>query len=108
MRSLIICPSSITGHWRNEIQRYALSLNAVVYGGAAAGRELLEEQFEAYSVVIVSYKTAHNDRAVFAGRQWNYIVLDEGHYIKNASNKTTQSIKTFPAEHRLILSGTPI
>jgi TATA-binding protein-associated factor len=40
--------------------------------------------------------------------QFNYAVLDEGHIIKNAKTKITQSVKRIRAHHRLILSGTPI
>ena len=39
---------------------------------------------------------------------WNYMVLDEGHIIKNSKSKTTKAIKAINASHRLILSGTPI
>ncbi|CAB4066569.1 BTAF1 [Lepeophtheirus salmonis] len=40
--------------------------------------------------------------------KWNYIILDEGHIIKNAKAKTTIAIKSLSSNHRLILSGTPI
>jgi TATA-binding protein-associated factor len=34
--------------------------------------------------------------------------LDEGHIIKNSRSKITSSVKQLKAQHRLILSGTPI
>ena len=33
---------------------------------------------------------------------------NEGHIIKNAKSKVTTAVKQLKAEHRLILSGTPI
>ena len=37
----------------------------------------------------------------------DYVILDEGHKIKNPS-KTTKAIHGVAARHRIILSGTPI
>ena len=42
---------------------------------------------------------------------WDYVVIDEGHKIKNASSKTTKGchrICRSSSTHRLILTGTPI
>src|SRR5690606_35947605 len=41
-------------------------------------------------------------------RSFVYCVLDEGHMIKNSASQTTKACKQLVAEHRLILSGTPI
>lgn len=37
---------------------------------------------------------------------WDYVILDEGHKIKNPSNKTTKAAHATPARHRLIMTGT--
>jgi SNF2 family DNA or RNA helicase len=39
---------------------------------------------------------------------WLALILDEGQYIKNPSSQTAQVARALRAEHRLILSGTPI
>lgn len=56
---------------------------------------------------------------------WNYCILDEGHIIKNSKTKVsdvllsfcfyvvceskiTKAVKQLRANHRLILSGTPV
>lgn len=59
-------------------------------------------------LVITSYDTLRNDVDFLGGFTYDYCVLDEGHVIKNAKSKTTMAIKTIKANHRLILSGTPI
>lgn len=48
------------------------------------------------------------DITFFANIKWNYIILDEGHVIKNGKTRTSIAIKNLIASHRLILSGTPI
>ena len=59
-------------------------------------------------VLISSYEVVRNDLAFFSEFHWNYLILDEGHSIRNAKAKTTLAVKTLRANHRLILSGTPI
>ena len=59
-------------------------------------------------VLISSYEIVRNDLAFLAEFHWNYLILDEGHSIRNTKAKTTLAVKTLKANHRLILSGTPI
>src|SRR5207245_5262686 len=40
--------------------------------------------------------------------QWQAVILDEGQYIKNPSSQTAQVARALRANHRLVLSGTPI
>ena len=107
LMSLIVCPSSLTGHWKHETEHYT-ELKAVCYTGPLATRRRIQlDQLEA-QLVITSYDIVRADIDVFANMFWNYVVLDEGHIIKNSSTKIAQAIKQLTAEHRLVLSGTPI
>ena len=36
------------------------------------------------------------------------MILDEGHKIKNPSNKCSKGVHTVPARNRILLTGTPI
>ncbi|POV96247.1 hypothetical protein PSTT_15759 [Puccinia striiformis] len=61
-----------------------------------------------HDVVILSYDIVRNDIERLSKISWNYCILDEGHIIKNAKSKLSQAVKLLKANHRLILSGTPI
>lgn len=39
---------------------------------------------------------------------WNYVILDEGHIIKNPKTQRAQSLFEIPCVHRIVISGTPI
>lgn len=39
---------------------------------------------------------------------WNYVILDEGHIIKNPKTQRAQSLFEIPCAHRIVISGTPI
>lgn len=106
--SLIICPPSLTGHWEQELGQYAPFLNVVVYACGPTARVHLRPQMENADVIVTSYDVCRNDVDVLAAYQYNYCVLDEGHIIKNSASKLSKAVKRMRAEHRLILSGTPI
>lgn len=106
--SLIICPPTLTGHWYYEILKYTDNLRPLMYVGTARDRQRLLSKLGSYDVVITSYEVVRNDIAGLQGVNWHYCILDEGHIIKNAKTKLTKSVKQIRANHRLILSGTPI
>ncbi|KIM49246.1 hypothetical protein M413DRAFT_438417 [Hebeloma cylindrosporum] len=106
--SLIICPPTLTGHWYYEIQKYVENLRPVLYTGNSRERSRLLGKIQSYDVIITSYEVVRNDIANLQGYKWLYCILDEGHVIKNAKTKLTKAVKNIQAQHRLILSGTPI
>ncbi|KAG5646696.1 hypothetical protein DXG03_002686 [Asterophora parasitica] len=106
--SLIICPPTLTGHWYYEILKYAENLHPVLYTGNARERTRLLSKLKSYDVVITSYEVVRNDISNLEDTHWLYCILDEGHVIKNAKTKLTRAVKCIHAQHRLILSGTPI
>lgn len=106
--SLVICPPSLTGHWEQELNQYAPFMKVLVYAGNPSIRIPLRSKIPDVDVVVTSYDVARNDVEYVTLQDYNYCVLDEGHIIKNASSKLSKSVKRVRAEHRLILSGTPI
>lgn len=106
--SLIVCPPTLTGHWYYEILKYAENLRPVLYTGNARERSKLVSRLKTFDVVITSYEVVRNDITSLEDMNWLYCILDEGHVIKNAKTKLTQAVKCIRAQHRLILSGTPI
>lgn len=39
---------------------------------------------------------------------WDYVILDEGHIIKNPKTQRAKSLVEIPSDHRIVISGTPI
>lgn len=108
--SLIICPSTLVGHWAFEIEKYidVSVISSLQYVGSAQERMLLRDNFCKHNVIITSYDVVRKDIDYLGQLLWNYCILDEGHIIKNAKSKVTLAVKQLKAQHRLILSGTPI
>ena len=59
-------------------------------------------------VVITNFETCMADVKYLYHQNWKYIILDEGHRIKNMNCKLVKDLKKFNAENRLLLTGTPL
>lgn len=108
--SLVICPPTLTGHWVYEVEKFLPTrfLRPLHYVGLPVDRERLRHKLGTYNLIIASYEIVRKDIEFFSSVHWNYCVLDEGHIIKNGRTKSSKAIKQLVANHRLILSGTPI
>ncbi|KAK2591228.1 TATA-binding protein-associated factor mot1 [Conoideocrella luteorostrata] len=106
--SLIVCPPTLSGHWQQEIKTYAPFLTVTAYVGPPAERKLMRSKLGETDIIVTSYDVCRNDCDVLDTHSWNYVVLDEGHLIKNPKAKISQAVKRLASNHRLILTGTPI
>ena len=106
--SLIVCPPTLSGHWQQEVKTYAPFLTVTAYVGPPSERKHMRDKLDEPDIVITSYDVCRNDADVLAKYNWNYVVLDEGHLIKNPKAKITVAVKKLASNHRLILTGTPI
>ncbi|KAG1669340.1 TATA-binding protein-associated factor 172 [Nymphon striatum] len=108
--SLVVCPPTLTGHWLYEVEKFISPkyLNPLHYVGPPNERERLQKRAAHHNLIIASYDIVRNDFDFFGSINWNYCILDEGHIIKNGKTKLAKAIKQLTANHRLVLSGTPI
>lgn len=108
--SIVICPPTLTGHWVYEVEKFISReyLNPLHYHGPPVERNKLKPKVKKHNLVVASYDIVRNDIEFFSSFRWNYCILDEGHIIKNGKTKISKAIKQLKANHRLILSGTPI
>jgi TATA-binding protein-associated factor len=106
--SLIVCPPTLSGHWQQEIKTYAPFLSVTAYVGPPAERKAMRDKLGSTDIVVTSYDVCRNDTDILEKHSWNYVVLDEGHLIKNPKAKISQAVKRLASNHRLILTGTPI
>ena len=107
--ALLICPTSVVGNWRREIERFAPDLAAWIHQG---NTRLQGDAFAAeamrHDLVITSYALARRDAELLQSVAWRGVILDEAQNIKNPGAKQTQVIRALPAGFRLALTGTPV
>lgn len=107
--SLVLCPPTVVGHWYHEVGKFFPGYcKPLQYSGVPAERAMLRKKIPYHDLIVMSYEVLRNDIQALGDITWNYAVLDEGHIIRNNKTKLTQAVKQVRANHRLILSGTPI
>ena len=118
---LIIAPLSTLHHWQHEFENWS-DLNAIVYHGSPLAKEIIQryeivrfkedglpdEDRMMAEVVITNYETLMSDYDVFKKVQWRYLVLDEGHRLKNHQGKCYKMLQEIDFKHCTLLTGTPI
>jgi TATA-binding protein-associated factor len=57
------------------------------------------------SVAITSYNLLSIMIEDFSLGEWDYVILDEGHTIKNPKTKMSQAAQALRSKHRLLLTG---
>ena len=62
------------------------------------------------NVVVTSYEFLINKRDAprMAALRWHYVILDEGHRVKNADCALARALRGYRVRHKLLLSGTPV
>lgn len=106
--SLIVCPTSLLYNWKEEFAKFDPELKVLVVDGVPSARKRLFENMKKYDVIITSYTLLQKDIENYKPTSFGYVVLDEAQHIKNRGTRNAKSVKMTQAEHRLILSGTPI
>ncbi|GAU18510.1 hypothetical protein TSUD_233820 [Trifolium subterraneum] len=112
---MIIAPLSTLSNWANEISRFTPSLPAVIYHGNKSQRDQIRRKHmprtvgPKFPIVITSYEIAMNDaRKCFGSYSWKYLVVDEGHRLKNSNCKLVKMLRYIKVENKLLLTGTPL
>ena len=110
---LVICPASLRKQWALEIEE-KFNLPTVVLD-AKAYREARREAgdpLQPGAIVILSLHYANRLREELRAIQWDLVVIDEAHKLRNAyrpSNKVGQGIRWATEECRkLLLTATPL
>ncbi len=107
--TLVVCPMSLVGNWQRETARFAPKLSVYVHHGPGrlTGKAFVQHAGRV-DLVLSTYGLATRDVEVLSSVRWRRIVLDEAQQIKNGAARTTQSVRSIPAERRIAMTGTPV
>lgn len=120
---LIVAPLSTVANWVKEFNKFAPLMPVVLYHGSAKEREALRrtklkqvhkikdvfnDARSARNVFVTSYEIGINDRIHFRKVTWRYVVVDEGHRLKNTNCRLIKELRMYPSSNKLLLTGTPL
>jgi ATP-dependent DNA helicase len=114
---LVVAPLATLPNWVREIQKWLPQQPVIRYHGAASEREAMmrgplnskQRKAKDFPFIVTSFETAIRDQKQLARLDaFSYIIVDEGHRLKNHRCMLIRSLKQLRADNRLLLSGTPI
>jgi len=111
---LIAAPLSTTSNWVAEFQKWTPTIPVVLYHGSKAEREEIRRKqlknpgSETFPVICTSYEICMNDRKFLANYGWKFIIIDEGHRIKNLNCRLIRELQSYQSANRLLITGTPL
>ncbi|KAF3775292.1 putative ATP-dependent DNA helicase [Nymphaea thermarum] len=109
---LIVAPKAVLSNWVNEFATWAPSILAVLYDGRAVERKVLREEYSGegkFNVMITHYDLIMRDKSFLKKIHWYYMIVDEGHRLKNHDCALSRTLVTgYHIKRRLLLTGTPI
>lgn len=108
---LVIVPLSTLTNWNNEFEKWAPTVQRIVYKGPPTQRKTQQARirFGQFQVLLTTYEFIIKDRPVLSKVKWLHMIVDEGHRMKNAGSKLSSTItQYYHTRYRLILTGTPL
>lgn len=119
IKVLVVCPASLKLNWRKEFSKFMIDGigNDVYVVKKAWPNGLLKP-----NMVIVNYDVLHKFHADICQENWDYVIFDEAHYLKNEKARWTVHAfggmrtedgvelltQPIPAKKRMFLTGTPV
>ena len=99
---LVVCPTTLMGNWKSEMNTFAPSLKTLVYHG-------FNREFSTNcDVILTTYAILRIDLEKFKKTNWDLLIIDEAQNIKNPSTSQTQAIKAIKASMKVAMTGTPV
>lgn len=116
---LIVAPLSTLSNWMDEFEKWVPSIPVVMFHGDKAAREDIFQTkmmknlkggrpTNKFPVVCTSYEMVLREQANLGKVNWEFIIIDEGHRMKNAEAKLFQQLRQFSSATRLLITGTPL
>jgi ATP-dependent DNA helicase len=114
---LIVAPLATLPNWVREFEKWLPDRPVVRYHGPAAVREAMlkgpmhykNRKKDDFPFIVTSYEVAIRDQAKLERLgEFTYVIVDEGHRLKNHRCTLISSLKKLGAANRLLLTGTPI
>ncbi|MCL7027656.1 hypothetical protein MKW94_024372 [Papaver nudicaule] len=121
-RVLVVAPKTLLPHWLKELSVVGLSRKTKEYYAPSVKLRDYELQYvlQNSGILLTTYDIVRNNSKSLRGGGsyndeegeesiiWDYVILDEGHIIKNPSTQRAKSLLEIPCPHRIVISGTPI
>lgn len=104
--TLVVAPASVCINWINESNKFAPTLNTILFG--PKDRKEVINNLKPFDLIVCSYGLLLQESELISEVQWTTTVLDEAQAIKNFKAKRTKAALDLKSEFKLITTGTPV
>ena len=126
---LIVVPLALIDQWQSEINMWSPQMNCVVLHGSTEARELIvkhefyytepyvspakaqnlkESNVCKFHILLTTFEIAIKDVRVLSKIEWEVVVVDEAHRLKNPAAKSFEQLSSIPHKHCVFLTGAPL
>ncbi|CAB9505789.1 regulator of chromatin subfamily A member 3-like 1 [Seminavis robusta] len=118
--TLVVCHVSLVGQWIDEAKS-KLVHPGLVYSYHGGSRKRIPEVLAANQIVVTTYQTLQSDNTYHAKKsgeedyvpplaqvRWWRVICDESHSLSDASTLKSRAVSDLVADHKWLVSGTPV
>jgi chromodomain-helicase-DNA-binding protein 1 len=112
---LVVVPLSTITAWQTQFAAWAPDINVITYIGTAAAHEVIRS-FEfspsnkrlKMNVLLTTYELTLRDSKELGDIKWQALPVDEAYRLKNSESQLYEALRTFSADSKLLITGTPL
>jgi len=111
---LVVCPLSVLATWTSEFKRFCpemkvLKLHSSNHEERARSMSAMNKNLSQIDVVVTTYEMIRKSGSTAFSKVWfRYVILDEGHLIKNELTLSHKCTTGLHSQGKLLLTGTPL
>lgn len=93
---LVIVPLSTVTNWNLEFEKWAPSIKKITYKGTPNQRKVMQHDIRTgnFQLVLTTFEYVIKDKGLLGRIKWVHMIIDEGHRMKNANSKLSETLNT--------------
>jgi SWI/SNF-related matrix-associated actin-dependent regulator 1 of chromatin subfamily A len=106
--ALIICPASLKENWRREFLKWSKAPGSIRPQILNSSSDVIDPNA---NIIITSFSLACRVYEKLSERNYDLLIVDESHYLKNASSQVARIVLVplwAKCHFRLLMTGTPL
>nr|XP_026490918.1 DNA excision repair protein ERCC-6-like [Vanessa tameamea] len=110
--SIIVAPATVIYQWVSHFHYWLPHLRVAVlhHSGSHIGNhnKLIRDIYSSHGILLITYAGVVKYIKDLLMKKWHYIILDEGHKIRNPDTQVSKLVKKFDTPHKLLITGSPM